>query len=159
MVKSPKGQSGGARPGAGRPVASHNALGRVRAYEIGKSGKSPLDLMLDNMYFWHDHAKNVGQTLEVMLEEAKALPPEERNESLEKMKPLLQSFLAARENSQKCAVDAAPYVHPRLASIQFKKPGGDKKIITAELGTIAGDKEDRSYREGYGAVVPIKKAG
>ena len=77
-------------------------------------GYSPLDIMMDNLIFWHGTAKKFGEQLERMVLDG--IDEEERENALK----LLRQFLAARENSQRCAVDAAPYVHPKLASIAFK---------------------------------------
>jgi hypothetical protein len=100
----------------GRPRGAANVLTRKKANEICESGEAPLDVMLDNLRFWHRTALGIGERLQALI--ASADEGSEQIDKREAMK-LTASFLAARENSQKCAVEAAPYVHPKLASIQM----------------------------------------
>lgn len=70
--------------------------------------------MLNNMLYWRNSAV-LGRRIEDMVTECSELPLNEKFEALSKLQP---EFIEFRKNSQSCAVDAAPYVHPRLAAIQ-----------------------------------------
>jgi hypothetical protein len=75
-----------------------------------KPGKTPLDIMLKNMRYYDDKAEAAMKWLEAKMANAKSQP-------LEVIK-LLTELSEYRMNAQKCAVEAAPYVHPRLATIE-----------------------------------------
>jgi hypothetical protein len=85
--------------------------------------------MMSNMLFWYRQAESLGKRLEQLV--VNVDDPEAR---LDAMK-LLRGLFAARENSQRCAVDAAPYIHARLQAIALTetKP---KKITV--LGGLPG---------------------
>lgn len=105
---------GGAGRGQGRKPGGLNqrtkAL-RAIADEAIAEGVHPLEVMLDNMRFYHERA-DVLQTA-VLAKVAKvSLKSKEAMELLEEFKELG----AARMKAQSCAVDAAPYVHPRLSA-------------------------------------------
>ncbi len=142
--------------GAGRSQGSSNEiapLSRVRAHEIIQTGNAPLDIMLRNMWFWDEHAANlqeqITETMQSMARDGAT------DEQLEKAKKLLGGFLSAREKAQSCAVDAAPYVHPRLQSIQVKRDGKKVIEVNASIAPPKTSGEDRSYRVGYGNVISI----
>lgn len=73
--------------------------------------------MINNMLFWHQQAMSLGEKIEQL-----ALRIEDPDARIDAMK-LLRALLAARTESEKCAVDAAPYMHHRFATITVK---GDK---------------------------------
>lgn len=108
-MKGFRKQALGGKPSKARIIT------RKKANEICESGESPLDIMLDNMLFWHHHTEELTEQLRTLIVNAEN--PEQRKQAL----VLLQEMLACRENSQRCAVDLAPYCHPRLAAIAFKK--------------------------------------
>lgn len=98
----------------GRAVGAATRITRMRANEIAASGESPLDVMYENMLFWHHASQSIAEQIAKL---GSSLKNEDQKSSFLK---LLEQFLQARENSQRCAVDAAPYIHPKLASIAFK---------------------------------------
>ncbi len=152
---------GGNNPN-GRKVGSSTQLTRAKANEICSTGKSPLDVMMRNMWFWDEHAQTLEQRIRVAMDDL-AKPEDNAEESAAKLaaaKDLLKNFLSARQNAQSCAVDAAPYVHPRLQAITLKKKTEKTIIVEATLAPpTPGITEDRSYRDGYQNVMPIRRAG
>lgn len=151
----------GPKPGnaKGGKAPQSTALARVRAHEIAKSGKAPLDIMLDNMMFWHNQSQNIAEQIQSGIQSMKdgnASP-----ELIKETEGLLKTFIAARENAQKCAVDAAPYVHPKLQSVAIKANNSGEKVIEVEtLVASSGDRnEDVTYRKDYDAskVLPMRK--
>src|ERR1017187_4523615 len=103
-------QNGGRREGAGRKPGSANKLTRSLANELVRQGCDGLSVMVDNMLFWRGKANELG---DLLAEQLKSESPEVQKEALRTMGP----FLAAREQSHRCAVDVAPYTNPRLQSI------------------------------------------
>lgn len=103
----------------GRKPGSPTRMTRRKAEELCDSGRAPLDVMVDNMHFWFDQSRLLGTQLQALTQAVDknghqiAMDEDDRREFMQ----LAKVFLAARENAQKCAVDAAPYVHPRLQSI------------------------------------------
>lgn len=157
MAASKKGENngGGRKPGdGGRSPAPSTAISKVRAHAIIASGNAPLDVMLRNMHFWDDQVIDLQAKFETMV--ASLQSRFESGEELDaneikQANSLMKNLMAARVNSQSCAVDAAPYVHPRLAQIQMKAPPSKEVVkVTAALPpAAAGRKEDRSYRDNY----------
>jgi hypothetical protein len=135
----------------GRPKGEANRLTRRLANEIARSGHSPIDVMLKNMWFWAEQAEETAEKVKALAD--LETDPDARAEAYR----LLGRFLSFREKSQECAVDAAPYCHPKLASIDFN-PNDDGNAPPAQitmtlLSSSAG--EDRSYRdEPIGAGAP-----
>lgn len=101
---------------SGRPVGSlgekTKKLREIAAQAL-EAGVTPLEVMLENMRFYHQKA-DVLQTA-VLAKVAKvSLKSKEALELLEEFKELGEN----RMKAQSCAVDAAPYVHPRLSATQ-----------------------------------------
>jgi hypothetical protein len=94
---------GGKRPGAGRKAGVLNKRTQEIAAAATKSGKTPLEVMLDNMHFAMDEA---GKALE------KILNADQKD--MDDFKALVRLRMIAQE----CAKDAAPYIHPKLANIE-----------------------------------------
>lgn len=154
---------GGPGRGGGRKPNNPNgvpAISKLRAAEVIKTGNAPLDIMLKNMHWWDQHADNLAENIQGLMAEIQnsfgadsdsPVDPATLKELMEKAVQMTKGFLAARQNAQSCAVDAAPYVHARFQSVVLKKEGDMKTIkIRASLPPVSGaDKEARSYRDGY----------
>jgi hypothetical protein len=90
-----------------------------------KKGRSPLDIMLKNMRFYDEKAESMLAVVESKLGDKKVVAAE--------ILALLQEMSNYRMSAQKCACDAAPFVHPKLSAIAVKvddermkaKPEGD----------------------------------
>jgi hypothetical protein len=121
---------GGKRGGAGRPKGAVGALTkrtREVAERAAQDGITPLEVMLANMRHFIQVAADAEATLE-------GLTAEEFSEQQADKTPEEQfKFLLAevkktaglRELAQGAARDAAPYMHPRLASVEHTgKDGG-----------------------------------
>lgn len=107
----------------GRPVGASTRLTRRRADELCEEGETPLDVMVQNMLFWHHHVGEVTKQLRALV-----IDPEDKEQVAEALK-LMREMLASRENSQRCAVDAAPYCHAKFLGISWKAP---PKEVTAD---------------------------
>jgi len=73
---------------------------------VAATGKTPLDVMLDNMR-WAD--KGAAELLTMLTEKGAKLPDGFI---------LVRELMRLRELAQRCARDAAPYVHPRLSPVE-----------------------------------------
>lgn len=98
------------KKGGGRPVGSLSVRTkaiRAIADEAIAAGVTPLEVMLDNMRFYHEKADVLLTAILRGVSEKKK--PMELLEALKE----LGSFKA---QAQSCAVDAAPYIHARLSA-------------------------------------------
>lgn len=128
---------GGKREGAGRKQGSLTVRTRETAERALAEGKSPLDVMLDNMTHFQNAALNAEAILEGLTAEeysGRDLSPEEQ------FKLLLAEVKKAagfRQMAHDCARDAAPFVHPRLAAVEHTvNPAELDSISDDELGDI-----------------------
>ena len=114
---------GGSNPGerrGGRQKGTPNKASAARQAEVAASGVTPLEVMLDNMRSAYRSALELEEQLE-------DLPPQE----LEARLQLMGEIARQRAAAQKCAADAANYVHPKLASIQHgEDPDNPLKGVT-----------------------------
>jgi hypothetical protein len=120
-----KGKLGGYRPGSGRKKKSRPLKSRTIAEMICAGNRTPLHVMYDNMLFWADQVDIFSFEIKKLIINAE--DEEERAEAFK----LLRQFLAAREHSQSCAVDLAPYCHPRLQSIAINNNPVELSTIEA----------------------------
>lgn len=93
---------GGKRDGAGRKVGTPNKASQERQKEVQESGATPLDALIRKMRFHLDVADRlIADAAGAGMVDADALSK-------------------AMDKASEAARDAAPYVHPRLASTQVK---------------------------------------
>jgi hypothetical protein len=118
----------GGRPG-GSTKKKKSVLDGARIRLMMANEEAPIDVMLNNMLFWYRQAQRVSVKMEKFLEAANAGDEEDRVELLK----MLRTLLAARNNAQACAVDAAPYCHPKLASVDHTAGNG---TITLQINSI-----------------------
>lgn len=118
---------GGKRSGAGRRTGALTKRTRETAERALAEGKSPLDVMLDNMRHFQQVALDAeailaGLTAEEFAGKARAnLKPEDQ------FKMLLAEVKKAagfRQMAQECARDAGAYMHPKLAAIEHTGANG-----------------------------------
>ena len=108
----------------GRPRMAPNRLSRKRAMELCANNESPLDVMFDNMLFWHRQSKDLGAKLDAIC--GKIKNDDDRREATS----LVRTLLSARENAQRCAVDCAPYVHAKLQAVHHEHGPTGRYIIS-----------------------------
>ena len=128
---------GGARPGSGRKpgLASEKKYGTVLEVMASEhmDGLTPIEVMLHNMKYYHDRAADLDAKLEevatLMTPQALAAGGAEVLNVLH----LIKDIGEFRMKAQECAVDAAIYVHPRLAALAIKVSSGDSKKPLPEI--------------------------
>lgn len=114
MAKNGK-HAGGRPKGA---VSKKTLMLREVATKALEAGVTPLEVMLENMRYFHGQAQELLQKIIVNVDTDK-LEEDDRQALLESMKSL-GSF---RKHAQECAVDAAPYLHAKLSNVTVQ---GDK---------------------------------
>jgi hypothetical protein len=157
----------------GRPLGPLAKLSRRKADELSHKNETPLDVMIDNMNFWRGKATELSDEMQRRMDEISKLDisdAAQRDKFVELMKEfnkIATAMLAARAESQKCAVDAAPYVHPRFQSIAIKHtqtnvliemalapPGGGEITFDAEPPAESEAATIEAVREPESAVEP-----
>jgi hypothetical protein len=76
------------------------------------------------MLFWHRQSKDLGVKLDAICRKIKS--EDDRREAMS----LVRTLLSARENAQRCAVDCAPYMHPRLQAVHHEHGPTGRYIIS-----------------------------
>lgn len=123
----PRGSAPGERRG-GRQVGTLNRDKQKVIDEAKAKGVLPLDVMLDNMNFYHSSAEQMMLDLK-----QRAFNVEDEDERHELIKAI-NNLLVFRDKAEGCAVDAAPYLHSKLAQITVlpKQPGDDAPLQIAQ---------------------------
>lgn len=111
---------GGKRVGAGRKEGALTVRTRETAERAIAEGKTPLDVMLENMRHFQQVALDAEATIagltadEITGKKGDQTPEEQFKALLAKVK----QAAGYRQMAQECASDAAGYIHPRLAAVQ-----------------------------------------
>lgn len=114
---------GGKREGAGRPAGAVTTRTREVAERALATGMSPLDVMLDNMRHFQQVALDAEATLEGLTagEFSEQVPagasPEDQFKFLLAQ---VKKTVGLRQAAQDAARDAAPYLHPKLTSVDMR---------------------------------------
>lgn len=127
---------GGKREGAGRPAGAVTKRTREIAERAVAEGKSPLEIMLDNMRHFQQVALDAeavldGMTAAEFTGKVTAETPEEQFKALLAQVKKTAGF---RQLAQESARDAAPYMHPKLSAIEHTGANGGP--IEAEVTMI-----------------------
>lgn len=115
------GKRGGTRPGAGRPKGafqqrSQQLLSGTKVLE----GISPMEVLLDDMRFFYTLGQNK------MTEASQTPPGKEQSKNF-------KAACALKDIARGCARDVAPYIHPKLASVQANVNVSNVEAELAEL--------------------------
>jgi hypothetical protein len=105
----------------GRQAGTPNKASAARQAEVAASGITPLEVMLANMRSYHRQAEGLLELLSAA-------------ESPEAKIQILGEASHHRQMAQKCAADAANYVHPKLASVQHS--GDPDNPLKLEGGAV-----------------------
>lgn len=118
---------GGKREGAGRPVGAITKRTREVAERALATGMSPLDVMLDNMRHFQQVALDAEATLEGLTADQfseQVAPDASPEDQFKFLLAQVKKTAGFRQMAQDAARDAAPYVHPKLASVEHSGPNG-----------------------------------
>lgn len=119
---------GGKRASAGRPKGALTIKTRKVAEQAAKEGKTPLEVMLDNMR----HFQKVALDAEALIEElsAEEFMATEPSEQFKRLLAEVKKAAGFRQMAHDCARDAASYIHPKLAAIEHTgKDGGPMQVF------------------------------
>ena len=111
---------GGKRVGAGRKPGAITKRTREIADRALAEGKTPLEIMLDNMRHFQQVALDAeavldGLTAAEFTGKVTAETPEDQFKALLAQVKKTAGF---RQMAQECARDASPYIHPRLSNVE-----------------------------------------
>jgi len=111
----------------GRPKGSVNKLTQAdRSHIVAyakAAGKSPIEVMIDNMvYFTEKGEETVRKFEDEILPRAQQIGDAAL---IREVNMTINRLWDWREKAQNCAVDAAPYIHPRLANVQFREQSSE----------------------------------
>lgn len=111
---------GGKRLGAGRPQGAVTKRSREVAERALAEGKTPLEVMLDNMRHFQQVALDAEATLEglTVAEFTGQITADTPEEQFKALLAQVKKTAGFRQLAQESARDAAAYVHPRLAAVQ-----------------------------------------
>ena len=112
-------EHGGRRIGAGRKPGSITKRTRAIAEQAAAEGKTPLEVMLDNMRHFQKVAVDAEAVLEglTVSEFTGKVTAETPEEQFKELLAQVKKTAGFRQMAQECARDAAAYVHPKLAAI------------------------------------------
>lgn len=128
---------GGKRKNSGRKAGAVTVKTRKIADKTAASGKTPLEVMVENMRHFHQLACDAEAILEGMTasellgQSTEGEPPDERAQ-FEVLLAHVRKAADLRLHSQACAKEAAPYMHPRLATVESKAGAPDEAVPLAE---------------------------
>lgn len=148
---------GGKREGAGRTKGAVTVRTRKIAMQAAAEGITPVEVMLDNMRFYHqaagvalDRLLGGASPAEIINEhDPKSLDPENPPNTVEAVKLILD----LRQRAGEAAKDAAPYMHARISPIEARDRDKDSVPLADRLKAYAtADAIDASE----GKVVALK---
>lgn len=120
MINHMAGKNGGARPGAGRPKGAITERAQTILSKAALEGISPLEVLLNDMRLYYNLGEN--KMAEASMTEAG-----------KKQANAFRAASALKDIARSCARDAAPYVHPKLASLQANVQVTNVEAELAEL--------------------------
>src|SRR3954465_8654756 len=108
---------GGKRPGSGRKKGGANLKTREIANKAAEEGITPLEVMIDNMRFAYEQAQMAEADAVLSSDALELIRNGDHEGAREVIARLVQQEMNYRTKAQECARDAAPYIHPRLATV------------------------------------------
>lgn len=118
---------GGSRQGAGRTKGVPNKATKERQAKVAAEGITPLDVMIENMRHAHEQALRA----EAELSDDKLAELSTAEKPFDAILTEVKRALNYRKVAQACASDAAPYVHPKLATTEVTGKDGAPLIPEA----------------------------
>jgi len=109
---------GGTRVGAGRKRGALTKRTREVAEKAAATGRSPLEVMLENMWHFQKVAEDAEAVISCMNEEQVASLGESHEEQFKSLLAKVKAAAGLRQMAHECARDAASYMHPKLSAIQ-----------------------------------------
>lgn len=123
---------GGTREGAGRPKGALTVRTRKIAERALATGKTPLEVMVENMR----HFQQVAFDAEAVLAGMKSddLVQGSAEDQFRALLAEVKKAAGLRQMAQECARDAAPYIHPRLSTVAHTgEDGGPVQVSVVKF--------------------------
>lgn len=131
---------GGKRKGAGRKAGSLTVRTRKVAEQAAAEGKSPLEVMLNNMRHFQEVALDAEAILADMTIDELGVTQLPADEQFKRLLAEVKKAAGFRQMAHECAKDAAPYIHPKLASIEHTgEDGGPIRLLFKTIYEPKGD--------------------
>jgi hypothetical protein len=141
--------SGGRREGAGRKPNALTKLTREIAERASTEGKTPLEVMLDNMRHFQQVALDAEATIANLTAEELSGRKLEPAEQFKMLLADVKKAAGLRQMAHECARDAAPFMHARLAAVEHSgKDGGPIEFLAKLLSEIDGSTRSLPRTEG-----------
>lgn len=109
---------GGKRIGSGRKVGAITKRTRAVAEKAAATGRTPLEVMLDNMWHFQKVAEDAEAVISCMNEEQFASLGGSHEEQFKELLAKVKAAAGLRQMAHECARDAAGYMHPKLSAVQ-----------------------------------------
>jgi hypothetical protein len=116
---------GGKREGAGRKVGSLTERTRAIAEQALTEGRTPLEIMLENMRHFQKVALDAEAFLESLTADQLTSLGESPEEQFKTMLAKVKQAAGFRVLAHESARDAAPFMHARLSSVEAKHDVSD----------------------------------
>jgi hypothetical protein len=118
----------------GRPLGSTDGARNVRAMRhlsavLRDLERTPVHVMIKNQLFWFDQAETLGRDLRALIKASPTLDGEIAAHLLK----IATMFLEGRDKSQRCAAEAAPYLHARLTAVAVAVDGVNRIEVSGGL--------------------------
>lgn len=124
--------------GVGRPPAFQINMTQEALKRAAANGILPIEVMLENMRWWHKEAVKVNKQMRELLEVASTtIEPDAA--SVAKLTDTVKLLDRFRDNAQSCAVDAAPYIHHKLGSMVVKGDADNPLIVQHKIEEARND--------------------
>lgn len=130
---------GGKREGAGRKPGSLTKRTREVAERAAAEGKTPLEVLLENMRHFQKVAHDAEAVIEAMTEDQVVSLGESHEERFKGLLAKVKAAAGLRQLANEVAKDAAPFMHARLASIEFSGEITTTKVIRTPAITPDAD--------------------
>lgn len=108
---------GGKRSGAGRPTGAVTLRTREVAEKALAEGKTPLEVMLDNMRHFQQVALDAEAVIEGIQEDELKSLGETHEDQFKALLAKVKQAAGLRQMAHECARDAAGYMHAKLSSV------------------------------------------
>lgn len=111
---------GGPRPNSGRPRGVASTRTQALVENALKDGITPLEVILNDMRFYHGLAETKLQRLN-------------EAENIKDKAKIFRVVDGFKSKARECAKDAAPYIHPKLANVEAKVTVSNQETALTEL--------------------------
>lgn len=115
---------GGKREGSGRKKGVATRKTRAIADRASAEGKTPLEIMLENMRHFQQVAIDAEAVISGMNEDQLDILGGTHEERFKALLAKVKQAAGLRQMAVDCARDAASYIHPRLTAVSHTGPDG-----------------------------------